>query len=181
MKNRLKAAIGISIACAIILSFLFNIGYLSNINLKLTDNLYGGQPALNSIVIAAIDDKSLQEIGRWPWEREVFADIINFLNESKTIGIDVAFFEPSTKEQDEKLGQAITNSGKVILPVEYTSFEKQNSQVIGKDLMKPPEEIRQAKGYGYINVITDRDGVTRAVNMNVSDQYDNFANVVYEN
>ena len=93
MRKQIKAVIGISIACAIVLSFLFYIGYFSNINLKLTDSLYGGKPALNSIVIAAIDDKSLQEIGRWPWDREVFAEVIDHLSESKTIGIDVAFFE----------------------------------------------------------------------------------------
>jgi len=39
MKTRLKAVIGISLACAVILSFLFSIGYFSNINLKLTDSL----------------------------------------------------------------------------------------------------------------------------------------------
>ena len=96
MDRKTKIAAAIAICCAIILSFLFQIGFLSNINLKLTDNLYGGKQPLDSIAIVAIDDKSLQEIGRWPWNRTIFAKTVDFLSESKALGIDVAFFESST-------------------------------------------------------------------------------------
>ena len=179
MDRKTKIAAAIAICCAIILSFLFYIGFLSNINLKLADTLYGGKQPLDSIAIVAIDDKSLQEIGRWPWNRTIFAKTVDFLSESKALGIDVAFFESSTTEQDAMLGNALSR-GSTVIPVEFTKFEKTGSRVIGKEMLQPPEEIKKAKAYGYVNVVTDKDGVTRAVKMDVSDEYPAFANAVYE-
>ena len=121
-----KNCVLIAIASTLILSLFFYSGLLSNIQLKLSDNLYGGKTPLDSIIIVAIDDNSLQEIGRWPWNREVFAETIKKLNQSKTIAIDVAFFEPT--EQDKVLGKEL--SEKIIIPVEYTSFAKENGRSI---------------------------------------------------
>jgi adenylate cyclase len=175
--NKIKKCILIALACSIILSFLFYFGFLSNIQLKLSDNLYGGKTPLDGIVIVAIDDNSLQEIGRWPWERENFAKAIDYLDEAKVIGIDVAFFEPSTLEQDILLGEAL--SDKIILPVEFIKFAEKDGKVIGTELLEPIEELANAKT-GYVNIVTDRDGVTRAVNMDISEEHENFAYAIYK-
>ncbi len=47
-------------------------------------------------VIAAIDEKSVTEIGRWPWTRTTIAQLIETLNEygARSIGFDVVFAEP---------------------------------------------------------------------------------------
>ncbi|MBW3005150.1 adenylate/guanylate cyclase domain-containing protein [Candidatus Woesearchaeota archaeon] len=172
---KLKNCIYIAVICSFILTLLFYVGFFSNIQLKLSDNLYGGKAPLNTIAIVAIDDKSLQEIGRWPWDREVFAKTIKNINSSKTIGIDVAFFEES--EEDETLGAVL--SDKVVIPVEFTSFAKDNGKIIGKRVLKPVPELSKAKT-GYVNIVTDKDGVTRAVNMDISNEYDNFAQAVYK-
>lgn len=52
-------------------------------------------PAPNDIIIIAIDEYSLSEIGRWPWPREVHARLINRLATEKpaAIGFDVIFSE----------------------------------------------------------------------------------------
>jgi adenylate cyclase len=48
------------------------------------------------IVIAAIDAKSVDQLGRWPWRRTVMADLILKLNEAgaAAIGLDIVFSEP---------------------------------------------------------------------------------------
>ncbi len=48
------------------------------------------------IVIATIDEKSLSEIGRWPWSRTVVATLVDALkrNGAKAIGFDIVFSEP---------------------------------------------------------------------------------------
>jgi len=55
-------------------------------------------PVLDSrIVIVNIDEKSLTEIGRWPWSRDVIATLVTKLNDQyrpKAIGFDVVFAEP---------------------------------------------------------------------------------------
>ena len=56
------------------------------------------QPKLDPrVVIVDIDEKSLNEIGRWPWSRNVFADIIDNLTDYyqvRAVGFDIQFSEP---------------------------------------------------------------------------------------
>lgn len=177
MKLNLKHCILIAVLISIILSSMQFAGVFYNLQLKLSDTLYGGKNPLNSIVLIAIDDQSLQEIGRWPWNRDVFAKAIDNLKEARVIGIDVAFFEQSTPEHDGLLGTAASNAN-VVVPVEYLSFAKQGDKVIGQRMLMPIKELETAKK-GYVNVVTDSDGITRAINMDISDEYDNFAYVVY--
>ncbi|HEY1794702.1 MAG TPA: adenylate/guanylate cyclase domain-containing protein [Stellaceae bacterium] len=46
--------------------------------------------------VVAIDDKSLQEVGQWPWPRTVIADLIDKLNAAgaAAITLDILFSEP---------------------------------------------------------------------------------------
>ncbi|MEQ1815062.1 MAG: CHASE2 domain-containing protein [Nitrosomonas sp.] len=50
----------------------------------------------NNIVIVAIDEESLQTLGRWPWSRSLHAELINRLQKtgSNVIGLDILFSEP---------------------------------------------------------------------------------------
>ena len=155
---------------------------MSNTQLKLSDNLYGGKKAINSIVIVAIDDKSMQEIGRWPWQREKFTEFFKKVNNSKIIVTDVAFFENYSEIADKELGQAIKDNGRVILAMEYTGFERQNGKIIGTEFMLPIEPLRNsAKELAYINILTDSDGTTRAILWNLSREYSSFAYSGYKN
>lgn len=47
------------------------------------------------VVIAGIDEKSLIEIGKWPWRREVHSELLKKLKEYnvKTVGFDISFTE----------------------------------------------------------------------------------------
>ena len=48
------------------------------------------------IVLAVIDEKSLDVEGRWPWPRSKFASLIDTLSAdgAKVIGFDIGFLEP---------------------------------------------------------------------------------------
>src|SRR6516162_10916394 len=48
-----------------------------------------------NVVIAAIDDKSIAELGRFPWPRSVEARLVDALRDYKAavVGFDVAFSE----------------------------------------------------------------------------------------
>ena len=51
------------------------------------------------IVIVDIDEKSIAEVGRWPWSRNVIAQLIDKLDgkyHARAIGFDVIFSEPDT-------------------------------------------------------------------------------------
>jgi len=176
----LKNSLLIAIITCFVLGLLLFFGFFSNIQLKLADNLYGGKQALDGIVIVGIDDKSLQEIGRWPWERDKFTEIIAMLNESKAIGIDITFTEPSDYESDKKFGESIKNSKiPIVLAEEYISFYKNGSQVMGNELIKPISELNSSKR-GYVNIITDNDGIARAINLNLGGEEKAFSEILYE-
>ena len=74
----------------------------------------GRQPS-ERIAIIAIDDQSVRNIGRWPWPRDVHAQLIDMLSaaKAKTIVHTVFFFEPQTdrglvfiRKMKETLGQS---------------------------------------------------------------------------
>lgn len=174
---------GINVVIAIILSILFSVGFLSNVQLGVSDNLYGGRAPIDSIVIAAIDDESLQNIGRWPWDRRVFVELIGNLDQAKVVGVDVAFFETQSFGVDSEVGVAVEAAGNVVLPVEYRDFTlTEDDVVVGENIMKTvPEIAHGAKALAYINIVTDFDGKSRAINPNVEGKYESFSYEVYRN
>ncbi|MBI3755050.1 MAG: adenylate/guanylate cyclase domain-containing protein [Deltaproteobacteria bacterium] len=70
---------------------------------------------LKQVVVIAIDEKSINELGRWPWPRTTIAKLVNGLAPAKVAAFDIVFSEPETKQRDDILGDSIKKSGKVIL------------------------------------------------------------------
>ncbi len=54
------------------------------------------QPASDNIVILAIDDDSIDRIGRWPWPRSVIGNMIDKLSEAgaSLIAVDIPLYKP---------------------------------------------------------------------------------------
>ncbi|MCX7816804.1 MAG: adenylate/guanylate cyclase domain-containing protein [Syntrophales bacterium] len=67
---------------------------LKSLDLRLVSR--GRLPTTDVVVIAAIDEKSLGEIGRWPWSRKVIAKLVEKLKSdgAKAIAFDIVFSEP---------------------------------------------------------------------------------------
>ena len=60
------------------------------------------------IVIVDIDEKSIAEIGRWPWSRDVVAELVRQMTQtyqSPSVGFDVVFAEPDTSSGYSRLEQ----------------------------------------------------------------------------
>ncbi len=57
------------------------------------------------VVVLTIDDRSLNEIGRWPWSREKVAHVIDqvFHYGAKSVAMDIIFAEPQLSESHEAL------------------------------------------------------------------------------
>ena len=77
------------------LNEVLNLIHLKSIDLRL--NARGAEKPAENIALLAIDNKSVDEIGRWPWPRKTFAQILDKSIDygAKAIGIDVIFSEPS--------------------------------------------------------------------------------------
>ena len=150
-ENRFFLCIAIAVIVAAAFSAFFLTGFLRTAQLSATDALYHERGALSEIVIIAIDDKALQQIGRWPWDRTVWAQVIDKVDAAKpaVIGIDVSFFENSSIASDRALASAIQNASNIVLTLEYTA---------DGGVMKSVFDGTS----GHINLYTDADGVTRA-------------------
>ncbi len=76
-------------------------------------------------VIAAIDEKSINKLGRFPWPRSVWGRVVDRLTEegAKVIIFDVFFTEPENGKSDDLLQRAIRRSGRVVLPLVFDFSE----------------------------------------------------------
>jgi len=178
--NRFVYSLALSLFIASSLSLFFLSGMFGTWDTKLTDRLFVRQPATNDILIVAIDDKSLQSIGRWPWNRSVYSEYLPVLSKADVVGIDIAFFEKSGN--DTPLIDVTRQLGNIVYPVEYTLFSS-SEEMVGVNLLKPLPEIQEyAYGLGHINLFTDQDGLVRsvAVTMNGTEPFDSFSKVVAE-
>ena len=79
--------------------------------------------ASGDIVFVSIDDRSLREVGRWPWPRRYHAALTEKLVAAgaNRIFFDVIFENRSSPADDAMLANAIERSGRVTLPVRLRS------------------------------------------------------------
>lgn len=90
---------GICLVSSLPVVFAWSIPGIEDLKLTCKDlrfQIRGEREPSGEVVIAAIDERSLQLVGRWPWSRAVFAELAARLYNYgvKTIGFDLLFLEP---------------------------------------------------------------------------------------
>jgi len=120
--------------------------------------------APDDVIIIAIDQASLSQIGRWPWSREVHANLLQRLKPEQpaAIGLDVIFAEPeqANAAADNLLAKAIAESGNVVLPVLLETV-RANGQVI--ETLPLPAFMQHAADVGRVHAVLDEDSIARSV------------------
>jgi adenylate cyclase len=87
-------------------------------------------PATDQYVIIEIDQKSIDAASSqfvyWPWPRQTYADVVNYLAEAEAVFIDLLFLEDSSYgvEDDMRFAKAIRAAGNVYLPLRLTNENK---------------------------------------------------------
>ncbi len=119
------------------------------------------QPSPN-IGIIAIDEKSIAELGRYPWSRDRYARLLDRLAAAKAqvVMFDVFFPERESVANDRLFAAATKRAGNVVLAV-VMDFDKTGQiTTITRSL---PEIERGAIGVGHINQLPEDDGVIRRI------------------
>ena len=115
------------------------------------------------IVIVAIDDNSLEELGRWPWNRSRHADLVTRLTQmqAKAIGLDIIFSEHQTDDPtaDPDLAKSIKSNGRTVLAV---APSRQHGDQLITELLPIPELAEAAAALGHVDVELDVDGLCRS-------------------
>lgn len=123
---------------------------------------YQTQAPPEDIIIVAVDERSLSQLGRWPWSRQVHADLVKVLSQAgaKVIVLDIIFSEPNQldKASDRALINAIRASKRVVLPVFIEQIQA-GGQLIETLPMSPL--IDASAGLGQVHVDIDADGIAR--------------------
>jgi len=125
----------------------------------------------NRILIVAVDEQTLNRLGRWPLKRRHYARLLDRLDKASLIGFDILMIEPS--EDDAVLAEAITRNGKVVLP----SYIVKPSQIADIASSLTPRRT------GHVHLEQDIDGVVRKVYHTLSTgdkKIPSFASAIYE-
>ena len=156
MKNQLVKILAISLSVSLLAILALQNGLLDSWQEKVFDRLFLSQKPSQDIVIIAVDNESIAQIGQWPWPRKIFADAVNKLQPAKVIGIDINFSEPSriNPADDTALRQAIDVSGPdIILPVQINTATG--------EIVRPIPLLAEVSMTGVVNLLTDTDGTVR--------------------
>lgn len=148
------------------------VGVFGNSSARVGDRLFLSRPTDTRIAIVAIDDASLERIGRWPWTRSTHATLVQKLKAAgvKTIGYDVNFPEASTASDDEALAAAFQAAGNIVLPIELPLERKDGGLVYDPQrVVRPlPLFLRSSQASGHSNTPLDDDGVVRRIPLTVA-------------
>jgi CHASE2 domain-containing sensor protein len=122
------------------------------------------QNAPSDVVIIAIDEKSLEQLGRWPWPRRFHAQLLQQLAAAQpsVLALDILLPETSNDasiDDDGVLAAAIRQAGfPVVLPVAMQDIGSR------RKLARPVQALLDAGvKLGHIHVETGDDGLVRSV------------------
>jgi signal transduction histidine kinase len=117
------------------------------------------RPPRDDVVVVAIDDDSLAQVGRWPWRRAVTAALLERLQAQapRAIGIDLLFTEPAI-DDDRLIAATAAGPAPVVLPV------ARQVEPDGRELpLLPLAELGALRPLGHVEFVVDSDGTIRGL------------------
>jgi len=153
-----------SIVVALVVAGIYVAGFLDRFELSTIDfrfKLRGKIDTRPEVVFIDMSEDSIANIGRWPWPRTWHSTIVSVLSEyaPRAVAFDVLFLEPSEKQIDEGLAEAVKEAGNIYLP-----FLLQYGADGATGITHPIPELKEnARGAGFLDFESDPDGVVRRV------------------
>jgi signal transduction histidine kinase/CheY-like chemotaxis protein len=144
----------IGLACLVIIGMIDYMGFFQGMNSYAYDlffRLRGPEEISDQVVIAAIDEKTLEKLGRWPIARYHYSTFLSRVNGASAVVFDIILAEPS--EDDLQLSDAIAKNPAIVLPV-YIDHRQ--------NLVLPTRLLRDAT-VGHVHLEPGVDGVLRDV------------------
>lgn len=182
----------------LIIAFLANLTIIAflyyDISSSFDNLLYDGlsdisRPAADdNILIIAIDDTSLAENGRWPWDRLKHAELIENIKKlaPRSISLDIILSDNGLPQSDAALAAALvpitngkhqsitavnsvapdpvpTKEPAIFLPIHFVS--PGNDGRAYDTIFPAPSFIGNKKNLGHVNLSFDGDGILRRSNI----------------
>ncbi len=186
MKEKIKRiAIVLNIVLLVAVYFIYQSHSLQRIdNLLIDFSMEKAADHLENpkIVVVTIDDASLEALGRFPWDRAVYAPFLANLNQErnipKAIAFDIVFSEQSDNpDSDMAFAEALAAYPNVILPVVgnmgdvfSTSIAKRDEIIKANSILRPYEQFAELTQQAHINKVSSPDGVIRQTWLKIQDE-----------
>ncbi len=156
---RLARSVGIALTLLTISLFWFGTPLLDLLELKTYDMRLRALPSTPSrqVAIAAIDERSLAELGRWPWSRATLARLVDRLDRlgARVIAFDLFFPEAESPQADRELARAAGSGRKVVLGTVFL-LDREETRYLGTERL---DEARRAMAAHAIGDVRRSGGV----------------------
>lgn len=163
-------AMRISLFVALLISVTLWADLFTSAQARATNYLYRaeGDPG-DEIVIVAIDERSQQELGDWPWPLEPYARMFQEIEGAKVIGFDVLLPDagPQGEENENVMNllEAVDHTGDVVMPLATLKLSRPASpgQLYAATWpIRPfPALLDAAVSAGSVEAAPDADGILR--------------------
>ena len=164
--TRMKFSGAILVAVLTVCAYtLSSTGVLQRVDLMLYDYFLNWQKhqASDEVVIVAVDDASLQRLGRWPWSRQLQARILDRLTDMqpRVVGFDILFSEHQRDDPlaDRLFADAIGRNGRTVLAM-APSNPYRGAAIT--EVLPIPVLAGSAAGLGHVDIEIDTDGLSRS-------------------
>lgn len=169
-RKHISIALGIG---AILVLLVYFVQPFATVNRWFADQLFLDTKPSPDIVIVAVDDKSLQEYGGWPWaDRSLQASAVNNLKAAgaAAIGFDALFADEY--DNATAFAEALKDAGNVVLAaIGDNPQATEQPLVVYKGFSLPaPVFADAAAGVAQANVVPEGGSVVRKTPLVVSDE-----------
>lgn len=143
---------------------LYLLDFFWRTDLALYDAALPTGPAPEDVVIVAVDDESIAQLGRWPWSRAVHAALLDRLRSAGAgaVALDILFTERESAfaAGDMALAAAMRRGPPTVLPLlaDFASGDQQ-----ARERLPIPILADAAAGIGHAHLELDDDGIVRSV------------------
>jgi adenylate cyclase len=165
----------IPVVLFLIVELLVIAGLFTRVELKIYDSWFrmsGAKDPGEQVVVIAVDDYSIEQIGPLAWPRSVHAELLDKLSQARVVTFDLTFGSLKEPEGDEAFAQAIERHGRVILPFEFDFETDEDGEKV--QYIKFPHQMfmEHTLNIGFVNTPTDIDQVVRSATLVDVNTYD---------
>lgn len=163
-----------SLVVTVVFYLIYSSNYLSDTNLSLQDAIFQSEKSISEeIVVIGATAQDLVEYGMWPWDRLIWADVLQTINsdpetQPAAIGVSISFNGWSQPLSDKALTDEITKDNVVLACSGDIGWEmvpngrrSQERILYITDISYPFLHPHSDVQLGHINVMLDADGVLR--------------------
>jgi len=130
----------------------------------------------DTIKIITIDNDSLAALGQFPWDRALYAQLMEQLVQAgaKAVFLDIVLAEPGQDEaSDASMAELMGNYPNLVLPIVFNLKARQNQadEMELESISYPAPTIGASRQQlGHINVMQDKDKIVRMLTLGIKDK-----------